>query len=316
MGDLKFQNRRSFLKYALGTAGSFYLLPAFAQENLLFEKGIEKLTILYTNDQHSRIEPFPANDTKHPGEGGFSKRAALIEQIKKEEKNVLLLDAGDIFQGTPYFNYFHGELEYKLMSLMGYDAVTFGNHDFDLGVENIIKQMPHAGFDFINCNYNFNDTDLKDYKKINPYRIYKKGNLKIGIVGVGIDLEGLIAPKQRQGLIYTNPIEQANKAAFALRIQERCDFVICLSHLGYMYDSDKVSDIQLARNSENIDLIIGGHTHTFLNEPFKTLNRQAIEVQVTQVGWAGIWLGRIDLYFTNSQKYLHQTNTVHTVSQG
>lgn len=314
MDDLKYQNRRSFLKYALGTAGSFYLLPSFAQDMLLFEKGIEKLTILYTNDQHSRIDPFPQTDAKHPGEGGFSKRASVIEKIKKEEKNVMLLDAGDIFQGTPYFNYFHGELEYKLMSLMGYDAVTFGNHDFDLGIENIIKQMPHANFDFINCNYNFNDTELKDHQKLSRYKVYKKGKLKIGVVGVGIDLDGLIAPKQRQGLIYTNPIEQANKAAFTLRIQENCDFVICLSHLGYKYDNDKVSDIELAKASENIDLIIGGHTHTFLGEPVKTLNRQGFEVQVTQMGWAGIWLGRIDLYFTDSQKYLHQNNTVHKVS--
>jgi 5'-nucleotidase len=314
MEDLKYQNRRSFLKYALGTAGSFYLLPSFAQDQLLCEKGIEKLTILYTNDQHSRIDPFPQSDAKNPGEGGFSKRAALIEKIKKEEANVLLLDAGDIFQGTPYFNYFHGELEYKLMSLMGYDAVTFGNHDFDLGVENILKQMPHASFDFINCNYNFDDTGLKDHKKISDYKIYRKGNLKIGVVGVGIDLDGLIAPNQRQGLIYNNPIDCANNAALTLRLQERCDFVICLSHLGYMYENDKVNDIHLAKNSEHIDLIIGGHTHTFLDEPFKTLNKQGLEVQVTQVGWAGIWLGRIDLYFTNSRKHLHQTNTVHKVS--
>lgn len=316
MGDWKYQNRRSFLKYALGTAGSIYMLPLFAQDKLLFEKGIEKLTILYTNDQHSRIDPFPENDAKHPGEGGFSKRAALIEKIKKEEEHVLLLDAGDIFQGTPYFNYFHGELEYKLMSLMGYDAVTFGNHDFDLGVENIIKQMPHASFDFINCNYNFSDTDLKNSEKISAYKVYKKGNLKIGIIGVGIDLDGLIAPKQRQGLTYNNPIEQANKAAFTLRIQERCNFVICLSHLGYKYDNDKVSDIHLAKNSENIDLIIGGHTHTFISEPFKTLNRQGIEVLVTQMGWAGIWLGRMDIYFSENRKNMLQTNSAHKVSQG
>jgi 5'-nucleotidase len=313
MGDLKFQNRRSFIKYTLGTAASFYYLPAFAQDKLLLQKGIEKLTILYTNDQHSRIDPFPLNDAKHPGEGGFSKRASVIEKIKKDEKNVLLLDAGDIFQGTPYFNYFQGELEYKLMSLMQYDAVTFGNHDFDLGVENIIKQMPHANFDFINCNYNFNDTDLKDHKKISNYKIYKKGNIKIGILGVGIDLNGLIAQKQRQGLIYNNPIEHANKIAATLKMQEKCDFVICLSHLGYKYDNDKVSDVVLAKQTENIDLIIGGHTHTFLEEPFKTLNRQGIEVQVTQMGWAGIWLGRMDIYFSEKQKNILQNNTAQRI---
>ena len=191
---------------------------------------------------------------------------------------------------------------------MKYDAVTFGNHDFDLGCENIVKQMPHATFDFINCNYDLKNTDLNSHKKISNYKIFKKGNLKIGVLGVGIDLDGLIAPKQRQGLIYNNPIDCANKSAHALRMQENCNFVICLSHLGYKYESDKVSDISLAKNTENIDLIIGGHTHTFLDEPVKTLNRQGIETQITQMGWAGIWLGRIDIYFSDHGKNTLQTN--------
>src|SRR5262249_42283829 len=144
------QNRRDFLKTALGAAASVYGLSAQAHTNHLFEKELTKLTILYTNDQHSRIEPFPANDPKYAGEGGFARRAAMIDSIRQQDPHVLLLDAGDIFQGTPYFNYYHGEIEYKLMSLMKYDATTFGNHDFDMGCENIVQQMPHATFDFIN----------------------------------------------------------------------------------------------------------------------------------------------------------------------
>lgn len=313
MADLSSQNRRSFIKYALGTSAGLLYLPAFAQDQLLVQKGFEKLSILYTNDQHSRIEPFPENDAKYPGEAGFSKRAALIEKIRKEEQQVLLLDAGDIFQGTPYFNYFQGELEYKLMSLMQYDAVTFGNHDFDLGVENIVKQMPHASFDFINCNYDLKDTDLNLHKKICEYKIFKKGKLRIGVLGVGINLNGLIEEKNRQGLIYKNPIEHANKIAEILKLEESCDFVICLSHLGYRYDDQKVSDIVLANESKNIDLIIGGHTHTFLKEPVKTLNKQGIEVQITQMGWAGIWLGKIDLYFTSYNKIFLQNNSHHQI---
>ena len=308
MGDFKYQNRRDFLKYTLGSAAAIYGLSGNATSNLLEEKGFTKLTILYTNDQHSRIEPFPENDAKFSGEGGFSKRATVIEKIRAEDKNILLLDAGDIFQGTPYFNYFHGEIEYKLMSLMRYDAVTFGNHDFDMGCENILKQMPHASFDFINCNYNFENTALAKNKKITPYKIYKKGNLKIGVLGVGIDLENLVDIKFTKGITYTNPIENANKIANILKHDEKCDYIICLSHLGFKYENDKISDLILAEKTKNIDLIIGGDSHTFLETPNVILNSENKEVQITQVGWAGIWLGKIEVFFSTYNKKILQNN--------
>lgn len=308
MGDFKFQNRREFLKFTLGAAATVYGLNSYAQNNLLLEKGFTKLTILYTNDQHSRIEPFPENDAKYAGEGGFAKRASMIEKIRSEDKNVLLLDAGDIFQGTPYFNYYHGEIEYKLMTLMQYDAVTFGNHDFDLGCENIVTQMPHAGFDFINCNYGFDDTALAKNKKISTYKIYKKGPLKIGVLGVGIDLDNLVDIKYTKGLIYNDPIVRANEIASTLKNEEKCDYVICLSHLGFKYDTNKVSDMALAERSKNIDLIIGGHTHTFLEAPQIALNSIGKEVQITQVGWAGIWLGKIEVFFSSYNKKTLQNN--------
>lgn len=308
MGDFNFQNRRDFLKYTLGSAAAIYGLNSHAQTNLLLEKGFTKLTILYTNDQHSRIEPFPENDAKYSGEGGFSKRASAIEKIRSEDEHVLLLDAGDIFQGTPYFNYYHGEIEYKLMSLMGYDAVTFGNHDFDMGCENIVTQMPHANFDFINCNYNFNDSALAKNKKITPYKIYKKGHLKIGVLGVGIDLENLVELKNSKGIIYNDPITNANKIASVLKNDEKCDYVICLSHLGFKYENNKLSDLILAEKTTNIDLIIGGHTHTFLEKPQVVLNSENKEVQITQVGWAGIWLGKIEVFFSSYNKKNLQNN--------
>lgn len=313
MEDLKFQNRRDFIKYALGTTAAISTRGLRAQNELLFKKGFTKLTILYTNDTHSRIEPFPANDAKYPNEAGVSKRAALIEQIRRREDHVLLVDAGDVFQGTPYFNYYHGELEYKLMSLMGYDATTFGNHDFDLGCENILKQMPHAAFDFINCNYNFDDTPLAKNRNISPFKIYKKGPLKIGVFGLGIELENLVDKKYVGGIIYNDPVSNANNIATILRQEEKCDYVICLSHLGFKYDTKKVSDVSLASQSKYIDLIIGGHTHTFLEKPKLVSNSEGKEVNITQVGWAGIWLGCIEIFFSHNNDNILQNNTNHKI---
>lgn len=313
MADFRYQNRRDFLKYMLGTGAVLSGMDALSVNTLLTSEGITRLVILYTNDQHSRIDPFPEGDPKYPGEGGFSKRAALIEKIRAEEKNVLLLDAGDIFQGTPYFNYFSGEVEYKLMSMMKYDAVTFGNHDFDLGGENIVKQMPHALFDFVNCNYDFSDTVLAKNKKISPYKIYRKGKIKIGVFGVGIELKNLVDEKYVKGIRYYDPITNANKISEILKHEEKCDYIICLSHLGFKYDNNKISDMTFAAATKNIDLIIGGHTHTFLESPVAVKNADGLETQITQVGWAGIWLGKVEITFSSYNKKIRQTNTSHKI---
>lgn len=307
MGGSRFQNRREFLKYFVGGTALLAGFNAHASK-LLREEKIKKLTILYTNDQHSRIEPFPDNDPKFAGQGGFAKRAALIDQIRKEEKNILLLDAGDIFQGTPYFNFYHGELEFKLMSQMGYDAVTIGNHDFDLGIDNLANQMKHASFSFVNCNYNFSDTEL--HNKLLPHKIFKKDGLKIGVLGVGIELQGLVDNRLFGSIKYNNPLDCANSTAHHLKNNLGCDYVVCLSHLGYKYETNKVSDVVLAAQSKCIDLIIGGHTHTFLDAPVKATNSEGKEVLITQVGWAGIWLGRIELFFseTNKKTLLNSNN--------
>ncbi|MBK9283496.1 MAG: metallophosphatase [Sphingobacteriaceae bacterium] len=306
-------NRRDFLKYIMGSAVGLYGLDALAVNKSLLKKDFKKLTVLYTNDQHSRIESFPGNDPKYPDMGGFAKRAAIIEKIREEEKNVLLLDAGDIFQGTPYFNYFEGELEYKLMSMMQYDATTFGNHDFDLGCENLVKQMPHANFDFMNCNYNFNDSILHKHPQIKAFKIFRKGGIKIGVLGVGIDLKNLVSDKLVGGVQYQDPVSQSDRIAAYLKKEERCDLVICLSHLGYSYNNSKISDKILASQSENIDLIIGGHTHTFLKEPDLIKNKMGIDIPVTQVGWAGIWLGKINYYFSPCGKWTYKSCENHPV---
>ena len=285
-------NRRHFIKQSgLGAIG-LSLIPQLSFGN---NKDI-KLTILHTNDMHSHIHPFTSGRNK--GLGGMAQRAALIKQIRKQEEHVLLLDAGDIFQGTPYFNIYKGELEFKLMSEMKYDAATLGNHDFDNGLEGLRKQLPHAHFPFLIANYDFSDTILKN--TFNPYKVFQKGNLRIGVFGIGIKLDGIVPKKLYQNTVYQDPISTANYYANILKQKERCDLVICLSHLGFKYKKDKISDMTLASQTRNIDLIIGGHTHTFLKKPVSQFNLDKKEVLINQVGWAGINIGKIDYHFSQN----------------
>lgn len=290
--------RRKFIKNT-AIAASLIATQHFPYEAFARKTKSRKLTILHTNDVHSRLDPFPMDGGKYQGMGGVLVREKIISQIRNEEEHVLLLDAGDIFQGTPYFNFFKGEPEMKIMSMLGYNCATIGNHDFDNGIEALADQMQHANFPFVNCNYDFTNTALED--KVKPFTIIQKGNLKIGILGVGIELEGLVPDKLFKPIIYNNPIEKANRIANFLKTKKKCDFIICLSHLGFDSKNGKVCDKDLARDSEYMDLIIGGHTHTFLDEPYKTKNRKNQDVLVNQVGWGGIILGRLNIFFSNSQ---------------
>ena len=271
---------------------------------------IKKITILHTNDVHSHIDPFPADHPKNPNLGGAARRAAIIEGIRKEEKNVLLLDAGDIFQGTPYFNYYGGELEFKLMSMMQYDLATMGNHDFDNGIDGFYAQLPHAKFDFVSANYDFKNTILNDIVK--PYKIIIKDGIKIGIFGLGVQLDGLVDKKLYKETVYNNPIEVAQDMTRILKEEKKCDLVICLSHLGFKYkdEPEKPSDILLAQKTKYIDLIIGGHTHTFLDKPIIEKNSEGKDVLINQVGCFGLNLGRIDFYLSNNNEVINKGKNI------
>jgi 5'-nucleotidase len=262
---------------------------------------VKKITILHTNDVHSHIDPFPADDPRNPNMGGVARRAALIQKIRKEDENVLLLDAGDIFQGTPYFNYYGGELEFKLMS-MQYDASTIGNHDFDNGIAGLYAQMPHAKFEFLSANYDFKNTLMDGLVK--PYKVFNKNGIKVGVFGIGIELAGLVDKKMYEETVYNDPVESAQEMTRILKEDLKCDLIICLSHLGYKYKNEptKIDDLKLAALTKDIDLIIGGHTHTFLDKPTVTKNSAGKEVLVNQVGCYGINLGRIDFYFDSDKK--------------
>lgn len=294
MEELKSVNRRKFIKQAgslLTAGGLISALPDFS----FAAETHTRLTILHTNDVHSRIEPFPMDGSRNQGLAGAARRSSLIQQLRKQEKNILLFDAGDIVQGTPYFNLFGGELEVEIMNKMEYDGATFGNHEFDNGLDQLAQMVDHANFPFLVSNYDLSDTPLAG--KTKSYQIFKRGGLRIGVFGLGIELNGLVDPLLCAGVRYNYPIAVANEMANRLKNDMECDLVICLSHLGFRYQHDKVSDRVLAAETSDIDLIIGGHTHTFLSEPEQVQNRSGNITLINQVGFAGINLGRIDFLF-------------------
>ena len=307
------QSRRKFVKNILiGTAG-VTTLSSFDILGIVRKEKYVKLTILHTNDMHSRIDPFGPNDKKHANQGGISRIADLVEKIRNDEDNVILLDAGDIFQGTPYFNLFGGEVELKLMSQMKYDASTMGNHDFDNGIEGFNNVLHNANFPFLCSNYDFSETILNG--KTKPYHIIEKQGIKIGVFGIGIELDGLVDSKLYGKTTYNDPIESANKYATILKEEHACNLVICLSHLGYEYEHKTLSDKILVKETKNIDLIIGGHTHTFLDEAVTFYNKVGKPTLVNQAGWAALSLGRVDFYFNREKKRIDDLNTSFILSK-
>ena len=285
--------RRKFIKQ---TTASLALASVGGLTFNSCETKPKHITILHTNDTHSQIEPFDISHHKFANKGGVARRASLVQKVRKENPNTLLLDAGDIFQGTPYFNYFGGEIEFKLMSLLKYDAATLGNHDFDNSIDGFHHQLPNANFDFVCANYDFKNTILNTLVK--PYKIFFKDGIKIGVFGLGIELHNLVSPELFKETNYLDPIEITKDITRELKENENCDLIICLSHLGYHYkNTQKVSDLKLAAATKDIDLIIGGHTHTFLPKPTLVKNINNETVLVNQVGAYGVNLGRIDFYF-------------------
>lgn len=287
-------SRRDFIKKTASAAalvglGSVGMVSCSKEEN-------KRITILHTNDVHSQIDPFPVDHYKYAGLGGFSRRATIIENVRNENPNTILLDAGDIFQGTPYFNYFGGELEFKLMSKLKYDLATIGNHDFDNGIDGLYAQLPNANFGFISANYDFRNTVLDGHVK--PYKVLEKGGVRVGVFGLGIELEGLVNKRLYKETVYTDPVEITKDMVAQLKGPEKCDLVICLSHIGYEYrkNSQKISDVRLASMTKDIDLIIGGHTHTLLPEPVMHKNSEGQPVLINQCGKGGVYMGQVDFY--------------------
>ena len=307
MDESKPFDRRAFLRAGLLSAGYIGFNGIYLPS--LGNTATETITLLHTNDTHSRIDPFPANDPKYAGLGGVARRKELIDSIRNQHEHVLLLDSGDMFQGTPYFNLFGGEIELKAMSAMGYDAGTLGNHDFDNGTVGLAQQLHHATFPLLNANYGLENTPLAN--RISPYRIFEKGRISVGVYGIGIDLQGLVDTEQTPFLVYNDPLQAAIRTSEHLRKKEKCDLIVCLSHLGFRYEDDKISDIRIAESEADIDIILGGHTHTFMDSPHIVKNKTGKNILILHSGFAGIRMGKIDITLElKSRKIRHYSSTV------
>lgn len=262
----------------------------------------EKLTILHTNDIHCHIDPFDSNDPAYPNMGGLNRVAACVKRFRMQDPNLLLFDSGDFSQGTSYFNYYKSDLILKLMSEMGYDASCIGNHEFDNGLQALADAISGAKFPILSSNYNFEGTPVAPVIKENL--IIERAGFRIGVYSLGIDPDGLVDPKSLENVVYLNSIEVAQKQEEYLRYGQDCDLVICLSHLGYSYkDEKKLSEIEIAKNTTNTDIILGGHTHTFFEKPIEVTNKNGRKVILNQAGWGALMLGRLDLVFERRRKF-------------
>lgn len=283
-------SRKEFLKRSISlAAGSALMGPAA----LAGSSRETVLTILYTNDTHARLDPIPDHAIEHSGLGGIARRANLVKQIRNKQSNVLLLDAGDVFQGTPWFDLYGGEVDLKLMSEMKYDAMAVGNHEFDNGLESFASTADHADFPVLAANYSVLNTPLDGV--VQRFMVKEIAGIRVGIFGLGIELNGVVDPRLFGAVRSRDPEVWANGMVRSLRQYHNCDVVICLSHLGYSYDDNRMDDVTLAEQVGGIDFIIGGHTHTFLDHPVKVENPDGKLTLVTQMGHSGIRLGRIDL---------------------
>ena len=274
---------RSNFSSPSGVRGLFFLL--FFSISIFSQQKI-KLVILHTNDTHIQIEPTEKSTLKTSDMGGYARRMGVISKIRSEEKNVLLFDAGDYSQGTPYFNFYNGRIEVDAMNRMKYDAITIGNHEFDNGVDTLAKVLHTAQFPVLSSNYGLDKTALSEV--IKPYLILERFGLRIGVLTTNIEPKGLIIENNYKGVEYKDPFKTANQLSAFLKKKKHCDVIICLSHLGLEHD------YQLAEQSRNIDVIIGGHSHSLV-ENVTRKNAQGKAVVIAQMGKSGLYLGRVEL---------------------
>ena len=261
----------------------------------------KSLVILHFNDTHSRIEPMPPNDARNPDKGGVVRHGTYIQQVRKEAKPTFVFYSGDMVQGTPYFTLFEGEAEITVANRLKADAACLGNHEFDNGLDFMAKMIRHAAFPFITTNLDFTGTPMDGLTE--KYHIIKRNGLKIGIIGLTINPDGLVAKKNYEGVKYLDPIESANQSADFLKKKKKCDLVICLSHLGHYPEGDYIwCDTTLAVNSRNIDIIIGGHSHIPFKQPERRTNLDNKEVIINQAGAYGINVGRLDVVLEKKKK--------------
>ena len=290
--------RRHFLASVSAAATASQITLRGAQESQ-GSRGTSRITLLHTNDTHSHIEPFGPGNGQASGKGGMARRATMVKQFRASIPNLLLLDAGDTFQGTPYFNQYKGKLDFELMSKVGYDASTLGNHDFDNGVDMLLEAMEFAKFPFLNCNFDCKGAPALA-KRLTPWMIKEFPGFKVGLTGVGVAFKGLVSADNHKGVEWRSPDEVLKPVIRQLREVEKVDLVVLISHLGYDLHGDDIDDLNLAKLVPGIDAIISGHSHTFLDQPTKIQQNRG-ETNIFQVGWGGINLGRMDFAMAKGQ---------------
>lgn len=271
-----------------------WMLLAFLMTAMSWAQTEKTVTLLHTNDMHSRIEPFPDTyaDTLYAGKGGMVRRATCVRDEREKDPDLLLLDAGDFSQGTPYYNMFKGEVEISLMNHMRYDAATIGNHEFDFGLENMARLFRMAKFPIVCANYDVTGTVLEGCVK--EYVVLERKGLRIGIFGLGAELDGLVLSDLYEGIRFENPIQEAQRVATLLREQEKCDVVVCLSHLGWK--GQGWSDVELVKSTRHIDVVVGGHSHSLFERPVTYPNLDGREIPVQQMGKNGAFVGKLELH--------------------
>lgn len=259
----------------------------------------KRLTILHTNDTHSTVMPLNIylDDTLKAGRGGFIRRAAMIEQEREKTPDLLLFDSGDFSQGSPYYTMFKGDVEIGLMNRMGYDAATIGNHEFDFGLDNMARLFRMADFPIVCANYDFNGTAVEGLVK--PYIIIKRNGLKIGVFGLAPKLEGLVSQENCAGVKYLDPVSTARKIALELKEEKKCDVVVCLSHLGWNLMPTDIDDSAMIAGSKGIDIVLGGHSHSYFTELQHIKDADGKDVPVDQNGKHGIYVGKITVTTRN-----------------
>lgn len=270
-----------------------YMLLLFTAVGAYAQKHLE---VLHTNDTHSCIMPLNPNlaDTAVAGRGGFLRRVAMIKEERAKNPDLLLIDSGDFSQGSPFYTMFKGDVEIGLMNLMGYDAVTIGNHEFDFGLENMARIFKMAKFPVVCANYDFTGTCVEGLVK--PYVIIKRNGLKIGLFGLSPQLEGLVDLSKCKGVTYLAPVEVGNRVAAELKHDKKCDVVICVSHLGWLRP-DEMGDQKLLASSKDIDLVLGGHSHSYFKALRYVNNADGKAVPVDQNGKNAMYVGKLTLSF-------------------
>lgn len=255
----------------------------------------KKITVLHTSDTHSCILPLSEelSDTMIAGRGGFLRRIDMLKQERRKDKHLLLFDCGDFSQGSSYYTMFQGDVEVGLMNRMRYDAVTIGNHEFDFGVENMVRLFKKADFPVVCSNYDFADTELKNIVK--PYLVLKRKGVKIGVFALCPPLNGLVSKKNYGPITFLDPIEVTEKMVHLLRVEKKCDVVICLSHLGW--ELSECSDNLLIQNTSGIDLVLGGHSHTYMDEIKYEKDKAGHQIPVDHEGKNGVFVGKIEMTF-------------------